>query len=92
MLSCTIKFCGGCNPRYDRGAAYRRICEETADCAAFALPQEDVAYDVLVIIQGCTGCDFSAEQIEAKHRLYCICADDIERTIQAIRSLASHKS
>lgn len=92
MLSCAIKFCGGCNPRYDRPAAYRRICEETAGCAAFSLPQPGTTYDVLLVLQGCTGCDFTAEPIEAKQRLYCFHADDIERAIQTIRTLASHIS
>ena len=25
MLRCTVKFCGGCNPRYDRGEAYQTV-------------------------------------------------------------------
>lgn len=90
MLSCTIKFCGGCNPRYDRPAAYRHICEQTADCASFSLPQPGQHYDVLLVIQGCTGCDFTAEPIDAAHRIYCFQSDDIERAIAEIRTLASH--
>ena len=27
-MKCGVKFCGGCNPRYDRGAAYREIKDE----------------------------------------------------------------
>lgn len=87
MLQCTVKFCGGCNPRYDRGEAYRKICGALADCAAFSLPAEGQRYDVLLILRGCTGCPYLYEDIDAAHRVICVCAEDIDPSIQAIKSL-----
>ena len=55
MLRCTVKFCGGCNPRYERGDAYKAICAALLDTASFSYPEDGVPYDVLLILRGCTG-------------------------------------
>lgn len=59
MLRCTVKFCGGCNPRYERGDAYKAICAALQDTASFSYPEDGVPYDVLLILRGCTGCRIS---------------------------------
>lgn len=41
-----VKFCGGCNPRYDRVAAYEVLKEK------FDLTNEDFA-DYVVVLAGC---------------------------------------
>lgn len=91
MLECTVKFCGGCNPRYDRGEAYRRIRESTAQAARFSLPQDGVRYDVLVILRGCTGCEYLYEDIQAEHRLISVCEADVEHIIREIQTLSQQK-
>ena len=48
MLRCTVKFCGGCNPRYERGDAYKAICAALQDTASFSYPEDGVPYDVLL--------------------------------------------
>lgn len=68
MLRCTVKFCGGCNPRYDRGAVYQAVRDALADTAMFASPQDGERYDVLLIVRGCTGCPYLYEEIAATHR------------------------
>ena len=69
MLACCVKFCGGCNPRYDRGEAYRQIRDALDGIASFSLPQDGEKYDVLLILRGCTGCPYLYEEIKAAHRL-----------------------
>lgn len=59
MRKVAVKFCGGCNPGYDRGAAYQKIREAVADRAQISLPAEGESYDALLIIRGCTGCPLS---------------------------------
>ena len=87
MLHCTVKFCGGCNPRYDRGKAYQQIRSALADCAEFSLPVDGQQYDVLLILRGCTGCPYLYEEIDAAHRIVCVSAEDIDTGIQSINSL-----
>ena len=62
MLRCTVKFCGGCNPRYDRGAAYQAVRSSLSDVAQFSYPEDGTHYDALLIIRGCTGCPYLYEE------------------------------
>ncbi|MCF0144300.1 MAG: hypothetical protein HUJ79_04215 [Firmicutes bacterium] len=54
-MKCGVKFCGGCNPRYQRGEAYRKIQGEMPQIE-FSLAEENVEYDNLLIIGGCSAC------------------------------------
>ncbi len=69
MLHCAVKFCGGCNPRYDRGAAYQKIRDALTGSAAFSYPKEGEHYDLLLIIRGCTGCPYMYEEIHTDRRI-----------------------
>lgn len=89
MLNCCVKFCGGCNPRYDRGAAYGRIREQLSGVASFSLPADGVVYDLLLILRGCTGCPYLYEEIEAAHRLTVHSDEEADRVIASIRTLAA---
>ncbi len=88
MLHCTVKFCGGCNPRYDRGAAYRRICSQLADVAEFSYPEDGAHYDVLLILRGCTGCPYLYEDISATHRIVCTSQEEADAAAARIAQLA----
>lgn len=91
MTQIAVKFCGGCNPGYDRGAAYQKIREAVADCATVSLPQEGCRYDALLIIRGCTGCPYLYEEIDAGQRILCVKENDIPEAIAAIRSLSAER-
>ena len=89
LLRCTVKFCGGCNPRHDRGECYGTVRSALSDAASFSLPEEGAHYDVLLIIRGCTGCPYLYEEIEAAHRVVVAAADEIPQAIDRIRSFTS---
>lgn len=89
MLRCTVKFCGGCNPRYERGEAYKTICAALTDTASFSYPEDGARYDVLLILRGCTGCPYLYEEIQAEHRVIVIAADEIPLAVDKIRSFTS---
>ena len=84
MLHCTVKFCGGCNPRHDRGECYGTVRS--------ALSDEGAHYDVLLIIRGCTGCPYLYEEIEADRRVVIASRDDMQSAIDEIRAAASHSA
>jgi hypothetical protein len=55
-----VKFCGGCNPGYDRRAAYESVCDYVRARAAkervevnFERAEAGVPYDALLVICGC---------------------------------------
>ncbi|MBN7772163.1 hypothetical protein [Clostridium aminobutyricum] len=64
-MKCGVRFCGGCNPRFDRGAVYERIKNKLAGKVEFFIAEEGVPYDVILVIGGCTNCCASYLQFEA---------------------------
>ena len=64
MKQCAVKFCGGCNPGYDRGAAYRRLKEETKEAAAFEVEQRRTSGQTMHICSGCNAVFFAVGERE----------------------------
>ena len=54
-MKCGVKFCGGCNPHYQRGDAFRKIQADLPEIE-FEYAEEGVGYDHLLVIGGCTAC------------------------------------
>ena len=54
-MKCGVKFCGGCNPHYQRGDAFRRIQADLPEIE-FEYAEEGIGYDHLLVIGGCTAC------------------------------------
>lgn len=61
-LYCGVKFCGGCNPRYERREALEKIKALFRDKVDFDYAKENVDYDVILVIGGCTNCCASHNQ------------------------------
>jgi len=56
LLKVAIKYCGGCNPDYDRVALAQRIKEVLSGKVQFVSP-EDEDIDLVLAIEGCkTAC------------------------------------
>ncbi|MDR1572516.1 MAG: hypothetical protein LBS32_08335 [Clostridiales Family XIII bacterium] len=53
MLSCGVKFCGGCNPRYDRKAACEEIRRRLDGVLRFGFASEGERFDLLLYMAGC---------------------------------------
>jgi len=58
-----VKFCGGCNPRYDRRAYYEAVIKRHPE-HHFSIAQEGVPYDCLLVIGGCSSCCASHNQYD----------------------------
>jgi len=85
-MKCGVRFCGGCNPRYDRGAAYEIIKQSLQDEIQFEYAQEGSVYDILLIIGGCTNCCASYDQYIARHGVIKIWdMDEIDKTIKILK-------
>ena len=59
-----IKYCGGCNPRYDRAAFVSRLLPAHPEWDT-EYSQEGVHYDRLYVKCGCTSCFASYQQYDA---------------------------
>lgn len=66
-LYCGVKYCGGCNPRYKRREALEKLKSLFIDRVDFEHVKENVNYDVILVIGGCTNCCASYEQYTTKN-------------------------
>lgn len=81
-----VKFCGGCNPRYDRGKALETMKEQMQGKAEFVIAEEGKEYDVLLVIGGCTNCCASYCQYKSKNDTILMWDENhIDKTIQQIK-------
>jgi hypothetical protein len=70
-----VRFCGGCNPRFDRGLALEKIRESKPN-DEFLHAQEGEAYDLLLVIGGCTNCCASFDHFQSHAGVEKIWSDD----------------
>lgn len=61
-----FKFCGGCNPRYDRVGAFENIKKYFCGRANFEKAEDGNEYDGLLVIGGCTNCCPAISDIKTK--------------------------
>lgn len=64
-MKCGVRFCGGCNPRFNRRAVLEEIERRLKDID-FVIAVEGVPHDLLLVIGGCTNCCASYEQFDTK--------------------------
>lgn len=87
-MKCGVRFCGGCNPRYDRGEALNQIKDrlKTSDIE-FEITQEGEQYDDLLIIGGCTNCCAGYDQFKWSGKIRKMwAAEHIEKIINELQS------
>jgi len=86
IMKCGVRFCGGCNSKYDRGAAYELIKQNLQEEIQFEYAQEDIVYDILLIVGGCTNCCASYDQYIARRGVIKIWdMDEIDKTIKILK-------
>ncbi|MBE6034505.1 hypothetical protein [Aminipila sp.] len=87
-MRCGVRFCGGCNPRYDRGKALVTLEEGLKGEVDFVIAEENVLYDLLLVIGGCTNCCASYEQFNTKEGVIKMWdKTQIEKIARAIKEL-----
>lgn len=80
-----VKFCGGCQNRYNRKKALQTI-REGLNGAEFEFVHDGGVYDVLLVLAGCHIKCASIEDYAAEHVIWCD-SDDVEPIIERLRSL-----
>lgn len=68
-----VKYCGGCNPRYDRVAAVRRLEERLGEVLPSAQPGTE--YDQIFVICGCSARCANVSGLLARELTW-VCAPD----------------
>ena len=85
-----VKYCGGCNPHYERGELVRRLSE------AVGLPitpaREAEEWDVLLVLGGCTNCCADHSEHTAKYGKVCVkSADEYDDALMFLKSAIGKK-
>lgn len=62
-----IKYCGGCNPRYDRGSIVLKLRDKYPEFN-IEVGRENVLYDIVLVLCGCTSCCANHENLQAKYK------------------------
>jgi 4-hydroxybutyrate CoA-transferase len=70
-----LRFCGGCNPYFDRAKLYEDVKTEFSSVCDFELFHEDQKYDIVLLINGCSSeClmeeDYDADLVVLHDRNY----------------------
>jgi len=65
-MLCGVKFCGGCNPRFERGKALEELKKHFEGRISFEYAKEKSIYDILLIIAGCANCCASYCEYESR--------------------------
>ncbi len=60
-----VRYCGGCNSRYNRGAMVKRLCGKHPEWES-ENAKEGREYDLLLVIGGCSSCCAAYDQFDAK--------------------------
>jgi len=85
MMKVGVRYCGGCNPRYDRGGVFQEIRDRLQDMD-FEVAKEGVEYDALLVIGGCTSCCASYHQFTNRKGVVKIWdPDELEDAIKKLK-------
>ena len=86
-----IKYCGGCNPRYDRTGAVKELMKEYPE-AAWCYPEDAASCDVVIAVTGCGKDCISREKIPEHTAAYiCVNArEDVETARERLKTLRLH--
>lgn len=86
-----IKFCGGCNPFYDRGAVARKYIEDHPEYD-FEYIMGDDEYDFVVIVCGCMIMCTAYDHIKSKYGYYVVSSEkDFDRIKEKLEeAVAKH--
>ncbi|GAA0177779.1 hypothetical protein SH2C18_09460 [Clostridium sediminicola] len=80
-----IKYCGGCNNRYDRAAFVNKL-RNVVEGMEYVQPEE--VYDYLLVVCGCPSCCASIDNIAVKGSIiYIKSAEDFDDVYNKLTGL-----
>lgn len=71
-----IRYCGGCNPKYERKNFVDRVQKTFEGRIDFELAKEDKEYDGLMVVGGCSNCCAAYKQFTTKSAPMLIWGDE----------------
>ncbi|MDL2209662.1 hypothetical protein LJC26_02520 [Desulfovibrio sp. OttesenSCG-928-O18] len=82
-----IKYCGGCNPRYDRSAVAEKLRADFPQ-AEIVVTGDDGPFDYVVVLAGCTAACAAHEDLHGTYGKSIIMSEaDYPGVAEAIRAI-----
>jgi 4-hydroxybutyrate CoA-transferase len=86
-----FRFCGGCNPKYDRGYLLRLI-QNDLDAITMEYAKEDIHYDLMIFINGCERSCQENRSLNADQYMNITKQDDFNIIKEEVRKILKHKN
>jgi hypothetical protein len=83
-----IKYCGGCNPKFDRAALVQKLKRELGKKYDFEYAKEGTLYDTILVVCGCTSKCAKHENLKSKReKLFIITDSDYNIVLEKIKHI-----
>jgi 4-hydroxybutyrate CoA-transferase len=80
-----IKYCGGCNPKFNRTKLVEKIIEKYKT-QNFEAVKKDVLYDLLLVVNGCLSSCSDVSSLKFKEKILLNSEDDVRLLEQYIKN------
>ncbi|MCR1899353.1 hypothetical protein NSA47_10195 [Irregularibacter muris] len=67
MIEVLIKYCGGCNPRYDRGQIVEKLKKQYSTINFTSSIDPRKSWDLVIVLSGCMSSCTTHENLNGKH-------------------------
>jgi len=92
LLKVGVKYCGGCNPRYERKQFLNRLQKELEKECTFEIAQENTLYDAILVLGGCNSCCADYSKLLYRNEALCVRgSSDYERIFGSIKEMLRKK-
>ena len=90
-MTVAIKYCGGCNPRFDRAAAAKRLA---ADFPGLTVEhaRSGTAADLLVVLCGCPARCADVSSLSAAETLWVCRSEDLQAVYDRLQRIQTERS
>jgi 4-hydroxybutyrate CoA-transferase len=85
-MSIGIKYCGGCNSRYDRTSFIKKLKDEYK-CLVFENAVDNVNYDVVIVVCGCQSACASHDELVGLQKIIVTEENDYDRLKEILDEL-----
>jgi len=92
LLKVGVKYCGGCNPRYERKQFLNRLQKELEKECTFEIAKEDTLYDTILVLGGCNSCCADYSKLLYRNDALCVRDNsDYDKTFDSIKEMLQKK-
>jgi hypothetical protein len=76
-LKIGIKYCGGCNPKFNRSAFVAGLAVKYKEKVKIEPIKEDIIYDIVIILNGCSSVCVNISEMKHKGKILSVASEKI---------------